>query len=439
MDTPKKRKRGRPKKESVSKKTAQKRDQRERATMSQSVKQSVVVKIGDTKRKSTTRKKSGSGMPSSYQHNLQPTIVQSPQVDYTPLILALNRTPNPIQPPMPTIRERTPLSVGVQTAEQELANNSKLVPIELEMNKRPRSSFVSNSELDRRVQAEADEPRAEIDYGFGNQQFFPKPRSESVVSDLTESSSGFTPLTTPRFTPKAPRKAEILTSDEGSSLDPSTISSQPVSSVSGSSYGITRLHSFLPVQEQPVSAQGSLEESSLASSSVSSMSLASSSVSSRKSSAKGAEEGSVSTKASSVSTRKSSAKGAEETSVSSRQSSAKGAEQTSVSSSKKTKLGRPVLYSGSSVGSRVEPKITPTLTSAQKQEAEIQALKKTFANYKKKDQLFKLKGSEINTLLVRKGNKSRIDTLARKGFIGQKDFDDYYARFNYVSKPEGLF
>ena len=415
MEQPKKR--GRPKKAQVSRKTQQRREQRQRATMSQkqSVNQSVVVKIGDTKakRKYTPRKKGegggGGGMPpASYPHHLQPTFIQAPQVDYTPLLLALNRTPNPIKPPMAVINERTPLSVGVQTTEQELASSSSFVPVPLEMNRRPRSSFVSNSHLDRQLEAEPQQ--AQVDYGFGNQQFFPRPRSESVVSDLTANTmSGFTPLTTPRIIPKAPRKRETLTSDEESSLD--AISSFYLSTLSSGKSGMgsessmsssvksqpknPSLQDQLPVQEQPPSSIGSLS-SEPTESSVSEMT-----------------ESSVSEM------------------TGSSLASSRGAED-------KTKLGRPVVYSGSSVASRVKPQYGNALSSSARQEAEIQALKKTFANYEKSNKLDKLKPSEIQDLLIRKGNKSRIDTLAKKQLITSKQYNSYYDRYGYVSKPRGL-
>lgn len=417
MEQPKKR--GRPKKAQVSRKTQQRREQRQRATMSQkqSVNQSVVVKIGDTKakRKYTPRKKGeggggGGGMPpASYQHHLQPTFIQAPQVDYTPLLLALNRTPNPIQPPMATINERTPLSVGVQTTEQELASSSSFQPVPLEMNRRPRSSFVSTSHMDRQLEAEPQQ--AQVDYGFGNQQFFPRPRSESVVSDLTADSN----FTMPSNISELRRKTLTMRGFDTPTLANTPISSQSLRtyernvafddrpqvrqrSISDSMYSplsAKALKDQLPVQEQPHSSIGSLSSESTESS-VSEMT-----------------ESSVSEM------------------TGSSLSSSRGAEQ-------KPKLGRPVLYSGSSVDSRVKPQYGNALSSSARQEAEIQALKKTFANYEKSNKLDKLKPSEIQDLLIRKGNKSRIDTLAKKQLITSKQYNSYYDRYGYVSKPRGL-
>ena len=414
METTKKR--GRPKKKEVSKKTAQRRVQRERAIISQkqSVKQSVVVNVGDTKskRKSTPRKKG------TYQQNIQqPTIIQSPQVDYTPLILALNRTPNPIHPPIGHT-DRTPLSVAVQTTEQALPSSSPFVPVP------PSNPFVSNAHFDRRNEVE---PQAEVDYGFGNQQFIPrprresivsvpKPRSESVISDLSEDSdSGFS---IPSNISELRRTTNTMRGFDTPILSRTPVESQSLQtyektltfddqpkyrqrSISGSTMSIPLsaqppiLENELPVQEQAQSAQSSLISSE-------------------------PTESTVSTRKSSVASRKSSvAKGAEEL-------------------PKETKLGRPVLYSGSSVESRVQPNLQATLTPAQKQESEIQALKKTFANYEKSNRLDRLKRSEIQDLLIRKGNKSRIDTLAKAKLINKKQFEDYYSRFGYVSRPQGL-
>lgn len=92
-------------------------------TQRQSQRQSIVVNIGSTS-KSKPRKSSGRGglPPPSYAHNLAPTFVTAPQVDYTPLLAMIQHHSSPIVPqaPMPVQNPVTPLSsaLATQTAEQ---------------------------------------------------------------------------------------------------------------------------------------------------------------------------------------------------------------------------------------------------------------------------------------------------------------------------------
>jgi hypothetical protein len=85
---------------------------------SQSQRQSVVVNIGS---KSTPRKSSGRGglPPPSHAHNLAPTFVTAPQIDYTPLLAMIQQHARPIvaQAPMPVTT--TPLSASVQASNAE--------------------------------------------------------------------------------------------------------------------------------------------------------------------------------------------------------------------------------------------------------------------------------------------------------------------------------
>ena len=89
-------------------------------TQSQKQSQKVIVNIGS---KSAPRKKSGRGRgglpPPSYQHNLAPTFVTAPQVDYTPLLAMIQHHARPIveQQPMPITQ--TPLSASVQASNAE--------------------------------------------------------------------------------------------------------------------------------------------------------------------------------------------------------------------------------------------------------------------------------------------------------------------------------
>ena len=104
-----------------------------KSTQRQSQRQSVVVNIGS---KSTPRKSSGRGglPPPSHMHNLAPTFVTAPQVDYTPLLAMMQHHSSPIvaQAPMPVQNAVTPLSsVSTQTnidarSPQQLAGQAAL-------------------------------------------------------------------------------------------------------------------------------------------------------------------------------------------------------------------------------------------------------------------------------------------------------------------------
>jgi hypothetical protein len=78
---------------------------------SQSQRQSVVVNIGSTS-KSKPRKSSGRGglPPPSHAHNLAPTFVTAPQIDYTPLLAMMQHHARPIVAQAPLPVTTTPLS-----------------------------------------------------------------------------------------------------------------------------------------------------------------------------------------------------------------------------------------------------------------------------------------------------------------------------------------
>lgn len=89
-----------------------KKRKRQSRKTTQSQRQSVIVNIG-----SKPRKKSGRGglPPPSHMHNLAPTFVTSPQIDYTPLLMAITQQTRSLQPEAPR-NPVTPLSSA--TAEQ---------------------------------------------------------------------------------------------------------------------------------------------------------------------------------------------------------------------------------------------------------------------------------------------------------------------------------
>ena len=84
-----------------------------RKGQTQTQRQSVVVNIG-TKRKSSGR---GRLPPPSQQHNLAPTFITTPQIDYTNLFASLLHTTAKVQDPVPIRNPVTPLS-ATQSAQQ---------------------------------------------------------------------------------------------------------------------------------------------------------------------------------------------------------------------------------------------------------------------------------------------------------------------------------
>lgn len=85
-----------------------------RKGQTQTQRQSVVVNIG-TKRKSSGR---GRLPPPSQQHNLAPTFITTPQIDYTNLFASLLHTTAKVQDPVPIRNPVTPLSATTQSAQQ---------------------------------------------------------------------------------------------------------------------------------------------------------------------------------------------------------------------------------------------------------------------------------------------------------------------------------
>ena len=86
-----------------------KRKAKKQPTQKQSQRQSVVVNIGSTRK---PRKASGRGSlpPPSYAHNLAPTFVTAPQVDYTPLLAMMQHNASRLVAQEPVAATQTPLS-----------------------------------------------------------------------------------------------------------------------------------------------------------------------------------------------------------------------------------------------------------------------------------------------------------------------------------------
>jgi len=96
----------------------------------QSQRQSVVVNIGASKGRSKPRKSSGRGglPPPSYAHNLAPTFITAPQVDYAPILGAIAgltakiqqepRIQNPVTPLSSSVQATQTMTQGEQTEER---------------------------------------------------------------------------------------------------------------------------------------------------------------------------------------------------------------------------------------------------------------------------------------------------------------------------------
>jgi len=95
-----------------------KRKPKKQPTQKQSQRQSVVVNIGSARK---PRKASGRGSlpPPSYAHNLAPTFVTAPQVDYTPLLAMMQHHARPIVSQVPVAATQTPLSSTLQASNAE--------------------------------------------------------------------------------------------------------------------------------------------------------------------------------------------------------------------------------------------------------------------------------------------------------------------------------
>ena len=92
----------------------------------QSQRQSVTINIGS---KSQARKSSGRGglPPPSHMHNLAPTFVTAPPVDYSPLIAMMQHHSRPITEPSPIQNPMTPLqSVNIASNAERMAGEAAI-------------------------------------------------------------------------------------------------------------------------------------------------------------------------------------------------------------------------------------------------------------------------------------------------------------------------
>mgnify|MGYP003638992545 FL=1 len=100
-----------------------KKKRKPRPTQSQKQSQRVTVNIGSTK-SAPRKKKSGGGgsrQPSTYSHNLAPTFITAPPVDYTPLLAMIQHHARPIVEQQPIAQTQTPLSSVTQATAQQMA------------------------------------------------------------------------------------------------------------------------------------------------------------------------------------------------------------------------------------------------------------------------------------------------------------------------------
>jgi len=95
-----------------------KRKPKSKATQKQkqSQRQSVVVNIGSKPRKSSGR---GGLPPPSHAHNLAPTFITAPQVDYTPLLAMMQHNASRLVAQAPVAASQTPLSSTLIASDAE--------------------------------------------------------------------------------------------------------------------------------------------------------------------------------------------------------------------------------------------------------------------------------------------------------------------------------
>ena len=125
-----------------------------RKGQTQTQRQSVVVNIG-TKRKSSGR---GRLPPPSHQHNLAPTFITTPQIDYTNLFASLLHTTAKVKDPVPIRNPVTPLSSTLQSVNLNAEQMAAIAALGREAERRPGPTADNfqplPSEADERLAAE---------------------------------------------------------------------------------------------------------------------------------------------------------------------------------------------------------------------------------------------------------------------------------------------
>ena len=196
-------------------------------TQRQSQRQSVVVNIGS---KSTPRKSSGRGNlpPPSHAHNLAPTFVTAPQIDYTPLLAMIQQHARPIvaQAPMPVTT--TPLSASIQASNAEqmagdaalrragqTAGNFQHPASEVRIRAEPSKLKTNISERRAMGSEDKDAPKPQVrqaDSYVTQQLIQPKPEPGSgggiPFAESRPASAGRPKLSTQKAVPLDPRAAE---------------------------------------------------------------------------------------------------------------------------------------------------------------------------------------------------------------------------------------
>jgi hypothetical protein len=135
-----------------------KKRKRKQPTQSQRQSQKVIVNIGS---KSAPRKRSGRGglPPPSYMHNLAPTFVTAPQVDYTPILAMLTQQTRSLQPE-PVRNPVTPLSavIATQTAEQMAGEAAQRRAGPTAANFQPQPSLADERRIETLLQSSRPQP-----------------------------------------------------------------------------------------------------------------------------------------------------------------------------------------------------------------------------------------------------------------------------------------
>lgn len=162
-----------------------KKKQSSKTTQSQS--QKVIVNIGTATARKRKRRKGGGGTV-AYRHNLAPTFITTPQVDYTPLLAMMQYQTRSLQPEAVT-NPVTPLSSATVANAEQMAGQAAISRAELDASSTASSKFVNRERQERETMEKEDirgpSPRAQPKESrkvssSGRKQRRPGPTSETL-------------------------------------------------------------------------------------------------------------------------------------------------------------------------------------------------------------------------------------------------------------------
>ena len=162
-----------------------------RKGQTQTQRQSVVVNIG-TKRKSSGR---GRLPPPSHQHNLAPTFITTPQIDYTNLFASLLHTTAKVKDPVPIRNPVTPLSSTLQSVNLNAEQMAAIAALGREAERRPGPTADNLQPLPSQSDNRTD-TRPEAAKTVGEARDIAKQTQSSYDVNVGEGESGGAPIAT---------------------------------------------------------------------------------------------------------------------------------------------------------------------------------------------------------------------------------------------------